>query len=156
MGAPGSSGGGAGGSSLLSLGLSVAGDIMGGEGQKSAADFKAAHLEQAAAYGKVQAAQTDAQFSEDLNRTLGNIDAIRAAANTDPTSPTSDAIRGTQTYMSERQRTTSVNNILAQARTNEADAKYVREAGDFAVTQSYFKAGTRVANAASSFVLPGA
>lgn len=149
-------GGGAGAASIATLGFSVAGDLMKGAGAQSAADAKAARLEQAAQYGRVAAQQTDAQLTEQLNTTLGNIDAIRAAANTDPSSPTGNAIRSSQEYVGDRQRTTTVNNIVRQANQNDADAKYTRAAGDYALKMGYVSAGLDVAKAAASkFAMPG-
>lgn len=131
------SGNGSGGASIASIGLTAFSAFEKGQGDEAAADYKAARLEQAARFGKVQAAQTDAQLSEQLNTTLGNIDAVRAAANIDPTSPTSAAIRDKQEFVSDRARTTSVNNILRQSAQNEADANYTRQAGDFAAKMDY-------------------
>lgn len=136
--------------SIASMGLSAFSSVMGGEGKKAAAEAQAARLEQAAAYGKAQADQTSAALSEELNKTLGNIDVIRAASGVDPTSPTTEAIRGRQEFLSDRQRTTSVNNILNQSRQNEADAAYARSAGDFALKQGYLGAATSVASGAAS------
>jgi hypothetical protein len=55
--------------------------------------YKAASLKNAAQRGRVAAAQNGASASERLAADLGNIDAVRAAAHTDPTSPTSAAVR---------------------------------------------------------------
>lgn len=139
----------------MGLGLSAFSSVMKGEGEKAGYDMRAAKLEQAAAFGKVQAEQTAAQFSEQLNTTLGNIDAVRAAAGIDPTSPTTAAIEGKQTYVSNRQKNTTVDNILNQAKTNEADARYMREAGDFALKQGYLSAGIDVAKGLASMGKPG-
>lgn len=146
----GKSGGGAGPTSLLAIGLKGFGDYTEGQGNKAASDYKAARLEQAARYGRVAAEQTDGQLTEQLNTTLGNIDAIRAAADIDPTSPTTAAIRERQSFVADRQRTTSVNNMLRQAAQSEADANYMRRAGEFALKQSYLKAGIRVVDGINS------
>ena len=135
---------------VASAGLGAASSITGGMGAKAASEAQAGRLEQAAAYGRVQADQSSVQLSEELNKTLGNIDVIRAAAGVDPTSPTSAAIRDRQEFVSNRQRTTSVNNILRQADQSEADANYARAAGDFALRSSYLDAGTKVASAVAA------
>lgn len=133
--------------SVASLGLTVAGDIMGGSAKKSANDFQAARLEQAAEFGKTQAALTDATMRENLNNTLGTIQAVRAAAGVDPSSPTTSAMMNMNSQRAERQRMAAVGSINAQTAEQEASARYLREAGDFAVTQSYVKAGMDVASA---------
>jgi hypothetical protein len=141
----GSTGGSAGPLSFATAGLSVASDITKGQGTAAADDFKAQQLEQSAKYGRLNAVQTSGQMSENLNRTLGNIDVIRAAAGTDPTSPTSVALRGQAEYLGDRQRTNTVDSILAQATQNDAAADYERQAGNFALNQSYMTAGLDVA-----------
>jgi hypothetical protein len=135
---------GAGGTTLASLGFSIASDVMKGEGQQSADDFKAAQQERAATYGRLKAQQTDAQMLEQENTQLGNIDAIRAAAGADPTSPTSYALKDQTKFLGDRNRSTTVNNILAQAQSDEADANYMKQAGDFALTSSFLTAGMDV------------
>lgn len=140
---------GAGGTSILGLGLGAASSIMKGEGTKSADDFKAAQLERSAVYGKLKAEQTDGQMSEQLNTTLGNIDVIRAASNNDPTSPTGIAVKQRQEFLGDRSRTIQVDSILAQAAQDQADANYMRDAGDFALKSSYLDAATGVAQGAA-------
>jgi hypothetical protein len=76
------------GTSIVGAGLSAYSDILSSQGTAAGENYKAAALENAAQRGKVAAAQTGASASEKLARDLGNIDAVRAAANTDPTSPT--------------------------------------------------------------------
>lgn len=137
------------GASIASLGLKAGGDVMKGQGEQSADDFKAAQSERAATYGKLKAQQTDAAMLYQENTQLGNIDAIRAAANTDPTSPTGVAIKQQQEFLSNTNRTTKVDSILAQAQSDTADANYMRSAGDFALNQSYLSAATDVASGLS-------
>jgi phage I-like protein len=114
---------------------------MKGQGQQAADDFKAAQQERAATYGRLKAQQTDAQMIEQTNTQLGNIDAIRAAAGADPTSPTSYALKDRTAALSNRNRSITVDNILAQAASDEADANYMRQAGDYALTSSFVNAG---------------
>jgi hypothetical protein len=130
--------------SFATLGLSAASDVMKGEGQKSADDFKAAQQERAATYGRLKAQQTDAQMLEQENTQLGNIDAIRAAAGADPTSPTSYALKDRTQFLGDRNRSTAVDSILAQAQQDDADANYMKQAGDFALTSSFINAGTDI------------
>lgn len=109
--------------------LQFKGTMNAAEGEKAADEYKAAGLERAAQYGELKAEQTGAQLTQRLNTTLGNIDAIRAAAHTDPTSPTGAAYRDTQEDIGTTQKTTAVNSILAQSKQQEADAAYLRVAG---------------------------
>jgi hypothetical protein len=55
-------------------------------------NYKAASLENAARRGRVAAVQIGASASEKIFSDLANIDAVRAAAHTDPTSPTGAAV----------------------------------------------------------------
>jgi hypothetical protein len=139
----------AGGSSVASLGLAAAGAVMKGEGEKSADEFRADQAEQAARFGREQAELTDVTMREKLNTTLANIDAIRAAAHVDPTSPTTTAVEDWQRTISNRQRTTAMVSQKAQVATDEASADYLRKAGDFALTQSYLSAAAGVAGGAA-------
>lgn len=130
----------AGGLSLASAGLSAFNTINKGRGEDAAADFRAQQSERAARYGRLRADQIGGQLQEQETSLLGNIDVIRAAAGADPTSPTSAALRERAEYLSGRQRSTTVDSILAQASQDEADADYMRKAGKFALKQSYLQA----------------
>lgn len=132
--------------SIASLGLSVAGDITKGSGTQAADDFQADRAARAAKFGETQAALTDTTYRENLNTTLGNIEAVRAAAGIDPTSPTTAAIMDKNAGLSDRQRMAAVGSIKAQNAEDLASADYLRKAGDFAVTQSYLSAGTDIAS----------
>lgn len=121
--------------SIAAAGLSSYGQIQQAKGVKAADEARAAQLERAAERGRTAAAQTSAQMTEDLNTTLGNIAVVRSAANIDPTSPTTAAILDRQEYVGDRAKSISVENLLSQAQENEASAKYMREAGAFALSQ---------------------
>lgn len=99
------------------------------QGVNAGNQFQAAELDRAAEYGDLKADQTGTTMTQRLNMTLGNIDAIRAASHTDPTSPSGAAYRNQQEDIGTKQTTTTVNNILADARQKEADAAYLRVAG---------------------------
>lgn len=133
-----------GASSLLSMGLSAGATVMEGMGKKAGADDQAARAERAAQFGKVNANLTDATMREELNTTLGNIDAIRAFGNIDPTSPTTQAFEDIQSKRSDRQRTAAVLGQRQQAADDEASAQYLRQAGNYALMQSYVGAGAKV------------
>jgi hypothetical protein len=129
----GASGGLASGLSLASIGFSAASSIMQGEGTASADTYKAATLDRAAQYGELKATQTNAQMTRNLTITLGNIDAVRAAARTDPTSPTGAAVRDYTEQVGTEQKNIKVDSIMAQAQEDESNAAYLRKASSDAL-----------------------
>lgn len=135
----------AGPASVASLALTVASDVTKGNATQASDNFQADRLQRAADFGQTQATLTDTTMRENLNTTLGNIEAVRAAAFTDPTSPTSIALMDQSSERSERQRLAAVGSERAQSEEDMASADYLRKAGDFAVTQSYLSAATDVA-----------
>jgi hypothetical protein len=84
-------------------------------------------------------------YTEHLNNVLGNIEVMRAAGNVDPTSPTTSAIEEWNRTLSDRQRGAAVLGLQTQAASDEASAKYLREAGGYAQTQGYLGAGIKIA-----------
>lgn len=143
MGASGASS--AGGTSLLSLGLSAYSTMLSAQGKATADEYQAAKLETAAKYGELKAVQTNAQMTRSLNTTLGNIEAVRAAARADPNSPTGAAILDEQEQIGTEQRLTTVNSILQQARQDRSDAAYYRQAADDALFAGTISAGAGIA-----------
>jgi hypothetical protein len=142
---------GASGTSLLALGLSAYSDVEKGAATQAADNFQADKATEAAKFGRLQADLSDTTMTEKLNTTLGNIDAIRAAAHVDPTSPTTGAVEQWQTELSERQRLAAGGTLRAQASADDASAEYLRKAGAFAQQQSYLNAGIDVLGAASKW-----
>jgi hypothetical protein len=132
-------------SSIASLAFGAAGSIAKGYGTKAADEFQADRATRAAELGRTQAALTDVTYRENLNTTLGNIDAIRAAVHIDPSSPTTAALRDYNTMISDRQRMAAVGTIRQQASEDEAGATYLRKAGDYALLMGYLDAGTKIA-----------
>jgi len=123
------------GFSLASTGFTAEGDILKGKSAElqaqgvSAADtFRAEQLQRAAEYGDLKAAQTAGQMTRNLNMTLGNIDATRAAAHDDITSPTGAAYRGMVEEIGGEQKGITVSSILAQSQEDVANAAYLRQA----------------------------
>lgn len=112
-------------------------------GENAADQAQADRLDRAAQYGKAAAEETNAQLSENLNVQLGNIDAVRAAAHSDPSSPAGQALRDRAEYMGDRAKAIQVGNITAKAAQDKADADYMRQAGAYAL-----KVGGIGANAA--------
>jgi hypothetical protein len=134
----------AGVASLASAGLGAYGSIASAAGTKSADEMQAARLEQAAAYGKVQATQVAAQDTEKLSIKLDNIDAVRAAQNNDPTSPTTAAIKSRTSYLANRDQQIQVGNIMEQSATDTAGAAYMNQAGSYAMTMGEVGAGANL------------
>jgi hypothetical protein len=84
-------------------------------------------------------------MTRNLNTTLGNIDAVRAAANTDPTSPTGQAVRDNQETIGDQQRSTTVDSILAQSMQDRSDAAYYKQAGSDALFAGDISAAAGIA-----------
>jgi len=155
----GTSGGGggsaAGGNSLMSIGLSAYSTILQSQGVAAADEFQAQKLESAATYGELKAVQTGGQMTRQLNQTLGNIDAVRAAARTDPNSPTGIAIRDDQEAQGTQQKVTTVDSILAQATQDKNDAAYYKSAASDALFAGEISAAAGIAKGIVGFALPG-
>jgi hypothetical protein len=119
--------------SIASLGLSAYGTYQKGKGVAAAAEYKAETLDRAAQYGELQAAETGAAHRQKLARSLGMIDAVRAAANTDPTSPTGAAVRDYSETQGETSRIIAQQSFLQQAEQERTDAAFTRAQGKYAM-----------------------
>jgi hypothetical protein len=139
-----SSGDAASGLSLASMGFQAMGTIDQAEGTKAADDYKSEQLQQAATYGELKATQTNAQLTQNLSMTLGNIDAVRAAGHTDPSSPTGAAVRNTVENIADTKKNIQVDSISAQAQEDEANAAYLRSAGSEALLSGEIGAGAGI------------
>jgi hypothetical protein len=124
----------AGGMSLAGAGLSAYSTILSSEGTANADEYQAEKLRVAAQYGDLKAAQTGGQMARNLNTTLGNIDAVRAAANDSPMSPTGVAFRNNQEEIGNENRQITVNSILQQSMQERSDAAYYQSAASSALT----------------------
>ena len=122
MGAAGVSGG----MSLAATGFKMLGDYTSSRAEAGAEVYKSELLEQQAEYGRLKATQTNAQMTRNLAITLGHVDAVRAAMHTDPSSPTGAAVRGEMEATGQMRKDITVENILQQARMDEANAAYMR------------------------------
>ena len=120
--------GAAGGLSLAATGFKVLGDYTTSRAEAGAEVYKSELLEQQAQYGELKATQTNAQMTNRLAVTLGHIDAVRAAAHTDISSPTGAAVRGFREELGTEQKGIAVENILQQSRMDESNAAYLRNA----------------------------
>jgi hypothetical protein len=118
---------------IAGAGLGAYAQILAAQGTAAGENYKAATLENAAARGRVAAVQTGASETETLVNTLGNIDAVRAAAHTDPTSPTGAAIRDWNETLGTAKKSIDVDNIMAQSQQEASDAAYLRSASKYAL-----------------------
>lgn len=118
---------------MASAGLGAVATMMQAMGTADADKYQAGRLEVAAQYGDLKAVQTGAQMTRSLNTTLGNIDAVRAAAHADPNSPTGQVVRDNQETIGTDQKSIAVGNIMAQADQDRADAAYYRSASSNAL-----------------------
>jgi hypothetical protein len=141
------------GTSIVGAGLSAYSDILSSQGTAAGANYKAAALENAAQRGKVAAAQTGASASEKLARDLGNIDAVRAAAHADPTSPTGAAIRDWNETLGLTQKSIAVDQIMAQSAQEQSDAAYLRSSAKTALLGGEISAGADILKAVGPALL---
>jgi hypothetical protein len=129
----GGAGGWASGLSLASMGFSAASSVMQGEGTTAADTYKAETLDRSAQIGVLKGTQTNAQLTRNMAISLGQLDSIRAAAKTDPTSPTGVAVRDYTEQVDTENKNIKVDSIMAQAQEDEANAAYLRNASKTAL-----------------------
>lgn len=115
--------------------------------EASSSEMNADRADRAAEFGKVQASLTGASFTDDLNRTLGQIEVMRAAANTDPSSATGAAVMGAQRDKSDLARRAAMMSQYGQIAEDEAGAKYLRDAAKFSLFQGQTAKDFSVKNA---------
>src|SRR6516165_6059397 len=116
----------AGGMSLAATGFKVLGEYVSSRATAGADVYQSELLEQQAEYGRLKATQTNAQLTKDLAITLSHVDAVRSAMHVDPSSPTGAAVRGEMEATGTERKGITVENILQQARMDEANAAYMR------------------------------
>jgi hypothetical protein len=145
MGSPAQQGAGV---SIAGAGLQSFGDIVQSQGVAAGDTFKAATLENAAQRGQVAAVQTGGDMSRKLAMDLGNIDTIRAAANTDPRSPTGAAVHDYHENIGLSQKAIAVDQITAQARQEQSEAAYLRSAAKSSLLSGDLAAGAGLLGAA--------
>jgi hypothetical protein len=140
---------------MAGLGFSAISSVVSAVGNANADTYKAETLDRAAQYGELKATQSGAQLTRNLNVSLGNIDAIRAAARTDPTSPTGAAVRDYTQEIGTEQKNIQVDSINAQAQEDEANAAYLRSASSTALLSGVLGAGGTVLGQKGLAGLPG-
>ena len=143
--------------SIASAGLGAVGKGMEAQGTSTADQFKAQQLDEAATYGELKAQQTNAQLTRNLSISLGNIDAVRAAARADPSSPSGAAVRDYVENTGTTNKNIDVDSITEQARQDEAGAAYMRSAsstallgGDIGIASSLLSAASPLAKSMAS------
>ena len=142
------------GASIASSGLKAYGDYESGVGKAAGATYRAQTLEANAQRARVSAVQTGAAESQQLATTLGNIDAVRAAAHGDPTSPMASAYRNQQEDIGQTKKAIDVDNIMQQARQDDSDALYLRSSAKYALLGGEVAAGSDVLSGLSSALMP--
>jgi len=125
---------------LASTGLQVAGSIQQARAAAAGYQYKEAQAQRQAFAARTAADQTDAALRDELNLTLGNIEAIRAAAGVGRDSPTGIAVAEREAEVSDRQRRIRVGNLLSQADQFDADARYFNSAAGSALSTGYLGA----------------
>ena len=119
--------------SLAATGFKMLGDYTSSRAEAGAEVYKSELLEQQAEYGRLKATQTNAQMTRNLAISLGHLDAVRSAMHVDPMSPTGAAVRGEMEATGTERKEITVENILQQARMDEANAAYMRSAASNAL-----------------------
>ena len=114
---------------MAATGFKVAGGVMGAFGAKDAAEANALASFDRAQWGRIRAVETDAAMRDDLSQTLQNIDVIRAAANTDASSPTIFAVKANAAGRGNLARNRQVRNIEAQASADQAASRAYLKSG---------------------------
>jgi hypothetical protein len=130
--------------SFGSMALGAASALESSEGAAAGQEFMAAKAEKAAAYARLQAEQTDVHAREELNTVIGMIGTMRAAANIDPSSPTTAAIDAKESKISDRNRISQVNSLKAQAADSEYEASVRNSLAGSIRTAGYFTAGAKL------------
>lgn len=145
---------------LAGVGLTAYSDVAKAQGQQAADNAQAAMLRTKAEYAGAAAAETNATLTDRLATSLGNIDVVRAAGHTDPSSPTTLALRSRTQTIGNQEKAIRVGNILAQQNEDIASANYKTSAGTYAMDMGYLSAATDVVGAIGktspgTFGLPG-
>jgi hypothetical protein len=143
------------GTSVAGAGLAAYSDLLKGQGTAAGENYKAASLENAAARGRVASVQTGAAETEHLVNALGNIDAVRASANADPTSPTGAAIRDWNETLGLTKKSIDVDSIMAQSQQESSDAAYLRSASKYALLGGKLAAGSDILSSLNKAALAG-
>ncbi len=124
---------------------SAASNVVNAEGTNAADQAQSQILAEQASMGQVAATETNANSIAQLTSTLGNIDTVRAAGHDNPASPTGMALRETTESNANQNRAINVGNILTQSELDTSESNYMKQAGQFALTQGWLGAGATAA-----------
>lgn len=147
--------------SLASTGLSLGGSILGGFSQAQGDEYEAQQAENAAEIGKTQAAQTSTEMTQDLDRQVQQIQAIRASAGVEDNSPTGEAIVNNVRARGQQQMGIKIGSIMDQVTQDQnAAALYTSNAqnailGGFLGGFGGLAKGASGAVSAMNFSIPG-
>lgn len=110
------------GSTALSAFSSYDSSEQAGQQQAEMDNLKSQQLANAAEFSRAQARQTDAYMRANLMKSVGNIEAIRASAGTNPDSPTGNAIINRTQGQGDQERAIKVGDIMAQAGEDQTES----------------------------------
>jgi hypothetical protein len=127
--------------SMIGMGMSLVSGAMGAAGDAAAQQAGAKQAANSASAARAAADQTDVQLREELRTTIGNIDAIRAAAGTDPFAPTALAVKDEERRVSGRERKIRMANGQAQARAYDDTAKLRAQGAQMSLLGGGLKTG---------------
>jgi hypothetical protein len=131
--------------SLAATGLSLGASVFGAVNGMKADEQAAQNAENQAAYGKLQATQTDTAMRRQMAATLSNISAVRATTETAPNSPTGMAVMNNYEGRADDVRQQKVANIMAQVGQDQQQADFYKQAGTTALFGSLMGgAGTAI------------
>ena len=130
---------------LTMLALAGASAGFNAYGQSQAQRYAATVAERDAMVAKTQAAETDTQLREEMNRTLARISTIRANATVGLDSPTTQAVMDEQRRIADRERRIRVGNLDMEARAKRDEAAFRRSAANMALVGGGLDAVTGMA-----------
>lgn len=133
--------------SIGGLALDAGSKIVGAQGTAAGQEYEAQKAERAAEMGRIKSTQVDTQLLEQMNTSLGNILAVRAAANTDPTSPTGLAIMDEERRVADRERMIRRTSMEMQSEQDRTDAMFRRRSSSTALLGGYLGAAASVGSA---------
>lgn len=120
--------------------MSIGSAIIGGIGAKAGAEATADAKYRAAQVARARAEQTDLASRQELERTLSNIVAVRAASGGDIMSPTTSAVMARQQEIGDRNRIARVSSENIRANQLEQEGAMSAKAGQFGLAGGILKA----------------
>jgi hypothetical protein len=140
---------------LAATGFKVAGDLAGAKQQAAGDAFQAQELEKEAQSGQIKANQTSQQLTSTLQRQVGNVQAVRASANTDPNSPTGQAVVDRVQALGDNRTQIAVLNIDQQVQQDTLASKFYESAARASIMNGYLGAGGDILTAMSPMFKQG-